>query len=121
MEKYKKTLGNSGEDYAVKYLKKNKYIILDRNYNIRGGEIDIIAKKDGVVVFAEVKTRTGTSYGSGAEAVTYTKQQRLLKAAQTYLLRLGDVPARFDVLVVDGTMNEGTFVPKSIEHIKNAF
>ena len=45
MEKYNKVLGNYGEDAAVKYLKKNKYIVTERNFNVRGGEIDIIAKK----------------------------------------------------------------------------
>ena len=121
MEKYKKTVGNLGEDAAVKYLKKNKYIILDRNFNVHGGEIDIIAKDGDYVVFVEVKTRTNEDYGGGLEAVNYTKQQRLIKAAQIYMLRLGDVPARFDVLVVSGMMNGKRLKIEKIEHIRNAF
>lgn len=122
MEKYKKTFGNLGEDAAVKYLKKNRYIILERNFSVHGGEIDIIAKKGDYVVFVEVKTRSTDDYGGGLEAVNYTKQQRMIKAAQVYLLRLGaDVPARFDVVVVNGFMRGKKFVVENIEHIENAF
>lgn len=122
MEKYKKTFGNLGEDATVKYLKKNRYIILERNFNVHGGEIDIIAKKGDYVVFVEVKTRSTDDYGGGLEAVNYTKQQRMIKAAQVYLLKLGaDVPARFDVVVVNGFMKGKKFVVENIEHIENAF
>lgn len=121
MEKYKKTIGNSGEDAAVKYLKKKGYIILERNFNIRGGEIDIIAKKDGYIVFTEVKTRSNEDYGGGLEAVNYTKQQRMLKAAQLYLMKYSDTPARFDVVVVNGHMDGKKLKIEKIEHIENAF
>ena len=121
MEKYKKSFGNFGEDAAVKYLKKNRYIILERNFNIRGGEIDIIAKKGDYVIFVEVKTRSTEDFGGGAEAVNYAKQQRMIKAAQTYLMRLGDVSARFDVVVINGGMDGKKFVIEEIEHIENAF
>lgn len=121
MEKYKKTFGNLGEDAAVKYLKKKRYIILERNFNVHGGEIDIIAKKGDYVIFVEVKTRSGEEYGSGLEAVNYTKQQRMKKAAQVYLMRLGDVPARFDVVAVNGFMDGKKFKTEEIEHIENAF
>ena len=121
MEKYKKTFGNLGEDAAVKYLKKNRYIILERNFNVHGGEIDIIAKKGDYVIFVEVKTRSSEEYGSGLEAVNYTKQQRIKKAAQVYLMRLGDVPARFDVVAVNGFMDGKKFKTEEIEHIENAF
>ncbi len=121
MEKYKKTFGNHGEDAAVKYLKKNKYIILDRNFNVHGGEIDIIAKKGDYVIFVEVKTRSNDDYGGGLEAVNYTKQQRMIKAAQIYMMRLGDVPVRFDVVVVNGFMKGKKFIKENIEHIENAF
>ncbi len=121
MEKYKKTFGNIGENIAVKYLKRNKYIILERNFNVHGGEIDIIAKKGDYVIFVEVKTRSNDDYGGGLEAVNYTKQQRMIKAAQVYMLRLGDVPVRFDVIVVNGFLKGEKFVKENIEHIENAF
>ena len=121
MDNYKKAIGKMGEDAAEKYLIKNKYKILKRNYNIRGGEIDIIAQKKDYVVFIEVKTRTNQSCGSGAEAVTYTKQQRIVKAAQHYLMQAGNVNVRFDVLEVIGEISDGAFLLKSINHIENAF
>ena len=121
MEKYKKVVGNLGEDEAVKHLKKNRYIVLERNFNVHGGEIDIIAKKDGYIVFVEVKTRTTDDYGGGIEAVNYTKQQRMIKAAETYLLKHQDTPARFDVIVVNGHMKDKKLKKDKIEHIENAF
>lgn len=121
MEKYKKIVGNMGEDAAVKYLKRKRYIILDRNFNIHGGEIDIIAKKGDYVVFVEVKTRSSEEYGNGAEAVNRVKQQRIIKAAQVYMLNLGDVPIRFDVVAVNGQMKNEKFKVEKIEHIENAF
>lgn len=121
MEKYKKTVGNLGEDAAVKYLKKNKYIILERNFNVHGGEIDIIAKKGDYVIFVEVKTRSNDDFGGGLEAVNITKQQRLIKAAQVYMLKLGEVPVRFDVVVVNGSMRGKKLSVENIEHIENAF
>lgn len=121
MERYNKTLGKFGEDAAVKYLKKNKYTVTQRNYNIRGGEIDIIAEKGGYVIFIEVKTRSSDDYGGGAEAVTHTKQQRIIRAAQFYLMGKEDVPVRFDVIAVNGHISGRKFVTESIEHIENAF
>ena len=121
MDKYNKTIGKLGEDEAVKYLKKNRYIILERNYNIRGGEIDIIAKKGGYVIFVEVKTRSNDDFGGGLYAVTYKKQQSIIKAARNYILKLGDVPLRFDVISISGKISNGKLTVSNIEHIKNAF
>ena len=120
MEKYRKTIGNYGEDAAAKYLKKNRYIILERNFNIRGGEIDIIAKKGDYVIFVEVKTRSNENYGGGLEAVNSVKQQRMIKAAQVYMQSLDNVPVRFDVIEVRGYMNGKKFVNEGIQHIENA-
>lgn len=121
MEKYKKAVGNLGEDAAVKYLKRKRYIILERNFNVSGGEIDIIAKDGDYVVFIEVKTRSTQEYGTGAEAVNYTKQQRILKAAQVYMMNFDDVAVRFDVVVVNGTVCGKKLKIENIEHIENAF
>lgn len=121
MEKYKKVVGNLGEVEAVKFLKKKGYIILERNFNVHGGEIDVIAKKDGYIVFVEVKTRSTDDFGGGLEAVNYTKQQRMAKAAQLYLMKCGDTPARFDVIVVNGCMKGKKFKKDKIQHIENAF
>lgn len=79
-------LGNLGEECAVKYLVKNKYIILERNYRCRFGEIDIIAKQGHTLVFVEVKTRRSTNFGYPVEAITKIKQKHIYNTARHYLL-----------------------------------
>ena len=71
-----RAIGNLGEDYAVKILKKNKYSILERNFTIRGGEIDIIAKDGEYLVFVEVKMRKTTDFGRPSEFVGLKKQEQ---------------------------------------------
>ncbi len=96
----RQNLGQSGEDIAAEFLSKNGYRVLTRNYRCRLGEIDIIAKEGGTLVFIEVKTRKGEAYGSPAAAVTSKKQRQISKTAQYYLAEhnLFDAPARFDVV-----------------------
>lgn len=113
----KKMVGNYGEDLAVKYLKKKKFKIISRNYQTKLGEIDIIAVKNKETVFVEVKTRTQKLYGTGAEAVDYFKQQRIIKTSMLYLgEKYSLVPIRYDVIEIylDGEEFE-------INHIENAF
>lgn len=83
--RYKKNTGDSGEDFAAAMLINNGFNILERNYSTKAGEIDIIATKDGIIHFIEVKTRNGNMYGSPAEAVTTSKQRHIRKAAELYL------------------------------------
>lgn len=95
-------LGHTGEAVAAKYYQKKGYLLLNHNYRTRLGELDLVLYKDGMLVFAEVKTRSGTGKMSPAEAVDYHKQQRLLAAAKQYLQRspYADAPVRFDVVEV---------------------
>ena len=99
----RQSLGKRGEDLACAELERRGYAVLARRYRTRFGEIDIIARDDGVTVFVEVKTRTGDEFGSGAEAVTAWKQRRITQMAVDYLSRHGlhDTPCRFDVVIVD--------------------
>lgn len=112
-------LGKGGEETVTGYLIKKGYAILVKNYRCKVGEIDIIARDGAVLVFIEVKTRSGLGYGSPAEAVTARKQRQISRAAQWYLAeqQLFDVPARFDVIAVLGN---GPAADR-IEHIDNAF
>ncbi len=121
MEKYNKIVGAHGEKAAQKYLKKHGYKITDTNYYVKGGEIDIIARKDGYVVFVEVKTRTSNSYGNGAEAVDCRKQQHLRHAAEIYMMRNGECDIRFDVIVVGCEVFGNKIKVSEIQHIVNAF
>jgi putative endonuclease len=83
--RYKKNVGDIGEEFAAKLLANSGYRILERNYAARSGEIDIIATKDGVLHFVEVKTRNSMKYGYPSESVTRIKQERIRKAARQYL------------------------------------
>lgn len=85
--RYRKNVGDIGEDFAAKLLENAGFQILERNYFTKVGEIDIIAVRDGVIHFIEVKTRNGDQYGYPSEAVTITKQNRIRKAAELYLQR----------------------------------
>ena len=113
----KRASGNIGEDIAEKYLSSLGYDVVKRNYYTRYGEIDIIANKDDVLVFIEVKKRTGSKYGTGAQAVTSKKIGRIRTCASIYLQEnnLHDVKMRFDIIEVNGSHGH------DINHIEAAF
>ncbi|MBP6942706.1 MAG: YraN family protein [Candidatus Buchananbacteria bacterium] len=80
------TLGAHGEALAARFLVEQGYQILQRNFRTRYGEVDIIAKApDNLIIFCEVKTRRGHTFGYPELAVTKTKHQHLIRAAQSYL------------------------------------
>jgi len=114
----RRDLGKAGEELAARYLERRGYTVISRNFRVRGGEIDIIARQGGDLVFIEVKTRRGDSHGSPFEAVDARKRQRLTRAAMAYLSQTGQhgQPARFDVVAVrvDGAS------PR-VELVRNAF
>lgn len=93
---------------AAAWYRDRGYQVVDRNWRSRQGEIDLVAARAGEIVFCEVKTRTGTSFGQPFEAVTRTKQLRLRRLAAEYLRlrssRRTGPPAqvRFDVASVSG-------------------
>lgn len=82
---YRKKIGNHGEDFASLILEDEGYKILERNFWTKYGEIDIIATKDRVLHFVEVKTRTQLRYGYPAESITDEKKARMRRAAQIYM------------------------------------
>ena len=102
MENTSQTLGAIGEELAFHFLLAKGYKILLRNYENPLGEIDLIAKHRGHLVFVEVKTRSSDEMGLPAESVTFHKRNQITKSAQYYLKRYGihDVPCRFDVVSV---------------------
>lgn len=79
------SFGHRGEDLAVVFLQSHGFTIVERNFRIRGGEIDIIAEKRGRIHFVEVKTRRDTSYGFPEEAVTRTKLQSITLTAHAWM------------------------------------
>jgi putative endonuclease len=111
-------LGARGEDAAVELLRAGGYRIVARNHRCPRGEIDVIAEKDDLLVFVEVRTRATSAFGGPEETVGARKQRRVIAAARDYLAqRRGRAKAaRFDVIaVVDGPQGP------ALTHIENAF
>ncbi len=118
MTQARQTLGKRGEDLACGELERRGYAILARRFRVRSGELDIVARDGGTLVFVEVKARSGRRFGDAAEAVTPLKQVRMARLANEYLLRqrLPDCRCRFDVVSIH--FDSGT---PDIQVIQNAF
>jgi putative endonuclease len=118
--KYNKLLGAFGEDMACSYLEKQGYKILKRNFNCRVGELDIVAMDGETLAFVEVKCRTGVNYGNPSEAVSFSKQGKIVKSALFFMTKykLFDYMCRFDVIEV---LTDGAKEDTTINLIKNAF
>ncbi|GMQ79851.1 MAG: YraN family protein [Thermodesulfobacteriota bacterium] len=110
--------GKESESLAVRYLKKNGYKILEQNYRNKLGEIDIIAKEKGSLVFVEVKAGRTHFFGNPKWAVTPKKQRKISMVALYYLkaTKQTHVKARFDVVALSSAKDN-----PQIEIIKNAF
>ena len=103
MTQARQAFGLAGEQLACDELERRGYVVLDRRYRTRAGELDIVAQHGDYVVFVEVKARSDRSFGDPEEAVTSLKQQKMVWMATDYLARkkLQDVPCRFDVVAVN--------------------
>ncbi|MFC2078489.1 YraN family protein [Candidatus Bipolaricaulota bacterium] len=93
--------GNESEDKACVYLKERGYRILARNWRTRTGEIDIIARDEGILVFVEVKARSSSGFGGPEAAVDHAKQRRIISAALSFMQATEcALPTRFDVVAI---------------------
>ena len=106
-----KRLGDEAEATAQAYLAKAGLKLVERNYRTPGrggGEIDLIMRDgDGTLVFVEVRRRAGQSHGGAAASIGAVKQQRIIFAARSYLIRFASPPpCRFDVVLVEGAAIE---------------
>ncbi len=111
-------LGRRGEEEGARYLRKRGYEIIARNVRTRLGEIDLIARHRGVLVFVEVKTRSSGNFAPPELSVDERKRRKLSVLAQAYLVGLGEtVDCRFDILGI--TLPAGG--RPDIHHIQNAF
>jgi putative endonuclease len=110
-------LGHEGEAAAADFLQRLGYRILHRNWRSGHKELDIVAQDGDMLVVVEVKTRTNEEFGRPDEAVTPMKIRRITLSADAYVREFEiDLPVRFDVLSV-----EGTVPPFVIRHIQDAF
>lgn len=110
------TVGLRGEQAACNYLLQNGYHILDRNYRTKFGEIDIVASKNQIVGFFEVKTRTSNAKGKPYESVTPRKLQHLQKACTAYILQKKLQKAKLSLKVISVEMNSQQIVKQIREY-----
>ena len=102
----RREIGNAGENAVCGFLEKNGYTVLARNYTVRGGEIDIIAEKNGIIAFVEVKLRKEGAPVTGEEAVNAAKRRHIILAAERYMAEHGEGRSgRFDVASVEQLRN----------------
>jgi putative endonuclease len=115
---HRQSLGKRGEDLACAELEKRGYVIVDRRFRTRCGELDIVARDGGVLVFVEVRARSGCNFGTPFESVTWKKRHRLGQMAIAYLCvkRLAGVACRFDVVSI--VEQHGS---QTIELVRGAF
>lgn len=111
-------LGKKGESIAAAHALANGYKTVAKNVRTSAGEIDLILEKDGTLVFAEVKTRSGHSYGFPEESISELKLQHMIDAAAHYLAELDPIPDwRLDVISVE--LHHGNRTQPVIHWIEN--
>lgn len=107
--------GAAGEAAAARHLLAHGLKLLERNFRVKGGEIDLVCRDGPATVFVEVRCRatpSGAKFGGAVASITATKQQRLILAARHWLQRHGETPCRFDCVLIDGDR---------LEWLKDAF
>lgn len=104
--------GRDAEQAAARLLEGRGLRVIARNYRIRGGEVDLIARDGTVVVFVEVRMRSSLRFGGPAASIDAAKRARIVRAAQHWLLRVGTPPCRFDAVLIS---------PAGIEWVRDAF
>ena len=114
--------GIAAEQLAATFLMQHGLKLITQNYHCRFGEIDLIMTDAKTLVFVEVKLRSSNQFGGAAASITPQKQQKMILTAQHYLQtqKLGDVPCRFDVILMQSANLAATDL-KHIEWIRNAF
>ena len=116
--------GEYTENLACQYLENKGFKLIEKNFNCRLGEIDLIMKDKDSLVFVEVRYRRSNNFGSGAESITISKQSKLIKTASLYLqqhAKLNQYPARFDIVSISGFIETDNINNIDFDWIENAF
>jgi putative endonuclease len=108
-------VGAAAEELAARHLQAHGLRIIERNFRVRGGEIDLIAQDGKNLVFVEVRLRSRADFGGAAASITARKQQRIILAARHYLQTHGEQACRFDCVLLDA------LDAKTVEWLKGAF
>jgi putative endonuclease len=93
--------GAAAEGLAAEYLAARGLKIVERNFRVRGGEVDLICTDGPTLVFVEVRLRRSQRYGGAAASIDHAKRRRIVLAAQHYLARRREQPCRFDAVLLD--------------------
>lgn len=109
------TAGNAAEKLAAAYLQQKGLKLLESNYRCRFGEIDLIMRDGKEIVFVEVRLRSNAFFGGAGASITTSKQQKLTRTAEHYLMQHGTIPCRFDAVLLDALSND------NLTWLKNAF
>ncbi len=107
--------GQAAEALAARYLAERGLSVVERNFRVRGGEIDLICRDGRTLVFVEVRLRSRADFGGAAASITASKRRRLVLAARHYLLRAPDADCRFDCILLD------RLDPAAITWLRDAF
>ena len=119
MKNYRKNLGQWGERLAIRYLEKIGYRILEKNWRVKEGEVDIIALDKRRFVFIEVKTRKNNTFGYPAESITNQKQTKMIKCIKKYLEQhhtIQHYDVRLDIILISLDQKKRKI---KLEHLKN--
>ena len=120
MHSYNKDIGSFGEAWARDYLISKGYKILNMNFRNKFGEIDIICKKNNLLIFCEIKSRYSNSFGSPIESITCYKQKQIIKLSELYLIskKYYNFNVRYDIIeVIFNTITSSHI----INHVQDAF
>lgn len=117
--RHKSNIGILGEDIAESFLRSKRYDILSRNFHSRYGELDIVAQDGSTLVFVEVKTRIGDSYGLPQYAITKKKIHDITMCGQYYSLLHPALPKSLRIDVIAIRLDPESKQPRSIEHFSN--
>ena len=120
MHSYNKDIGSFGEALARDYLISKGYKILSMNFRNKFGEIDIICKKNNLLIFCEIKSRYSNSFGSPIESITCYKQKQIIKLSELYLIskKYYNFNVRYDIIeVIFNTITSSHI----INHVQDAF
>ena len=120
MHSYNKDSGSFGEALARDYLISKGYKILNMNFRNKFGEIDIICKKNNLLIFCEIKSRYSNSFGSPIESITCYKQKQIIKLSELYLIskKYYNFNVRYDIIeVIFNTITSSHI----INHVQDAF
>lgn len=106
------TRGREAETRAARHLERGGLRVVERNFRVRGGEIDLICHDGKTLVFVEVRQRSRSDFGGAAASITAGKRRRIVLAARHYLSGKADCDCRFDCVLIDG---------ERLEWMRNAF